>query len=341
MQFPRTDKAPNVKTLLAFFAIYFIWGSTYLAIKYAVETIPPFVMMGTRSLVAGAVLFFWSRWRGETQVRKEHWPSLLVIGALFFLVGHGALAWAQQRVSSGMAALLVASEPLWIALIESSAIRNFKIGANGVIGLVLGFAGMVVLIAPSHSFGAEPVNIMGTAAILLGTISWSSGAVYLRVAKLPKSSILSAGLELIIGGVLLYGAALVSGEFAYMANHAVSMRSVLALAYLIVFGSIIAFTAYVWLLSQTSATRTSTHTYVNPIIAVILGWAFAQEAIAANTMIAAVIIMVSVYLVLKKKSPKAAETASITPVQEPELVQRSRRIYAPELVTVSNQEALK
>lgn len=321
MQFPRTDKALNVKALLAFFAVYFIWGSTYLAIKYAVETIPPFIMMGTRSLVAGTVLFFWSRARGEARIHKEHWPSLFIIGALFFLVGHGALAWAQQRVASGMAALLVASEPLWIALIESSAIRDFRIGAHGVIGLVLGFAGMVVLIAPSHAFGSEPVNIMGTAAILLGTISWSSGAVYLRVAKLPKSSILSAGLELIIGGALLYLAAFASGEFASMANHAVSGRSLLALAYLIVFGSIIAFTAYVWLLGQTSATRVSTHTYVNPIIAVILGWAMAQEALAANTIIAAVIIMVSVYLVLKKKSPTAAETARITPMQEPGLAQ--------------------
>lgn len=338
MDLPRTDKALNAKALLAFFAIYFIWGSTYLAIKYAVETIPPFLMMGTRSLVAGAVLFFWSRWRGEAQIRKEHWPSLFIIAALFFLVGHGALAWAQQRVSSGMAALLVASEPLWIALIESSTIRNFKISSSGVSGLVLGFVGMMVLIAPSHSFGSEPINIMGTAAILLGTISWSSGAVYLRVAKLPKSSILNAGLELIIGGVLLYFAAFASGEFAYMANHSVSMRSLLALAYLIVFGSIIAFTAYVWLLGQTSATRVSTHTYVNPIIAVILGWAIAQEALTANTLIAAVIIMISVYLVLKKRSPKSAETTNALPVKETESVPRARRIHEPRLATISNKE---
>jgi drug/metabolite transporter (DMT)-like permease len=300
----------DAKTLLAFFAIYFIWGSTYLAIKYAVETIPPFLMMGTRSVVAGMILFFWSRLRGDENVRKEHWPSLFIIGALFFLIGHGALAWAQQKVPSGLAALLVASEPLWIALIEFSAIRNFKIGLVGVIGLMSGFLGMVVLIAPSRTFGSGQVDTLGTAAILLGTISWSSGAVYLRVAKLPKSSILTAGLELIIGGLLLYFAAFVSGEVAFMANHSVSLRSLLALGYLILLGSIVAFSAYVWLLGQTSATRVSTHTYVNPIIAVILGWAIAQEALTANTVIATVIIMVSVYLVFKDRSIKRSEKES-------------------------------
>jgi drug/metabolite transporter (DMT)-like permease len=313
-------KTLDSKALLAFFAIYFIWGSTYLAIKYAVETIPPFLMMGTRSIAAGMFLFFWSRWRGEVNVRKEHLPSLIIIGALFFLVGHGALAWAQQKVPSGLAALLVASEPLWIALIESSAIHNFRIGSGGVIGLVLGFIGMVVLIAPSQALGSEQVDIMGTAAILIGTLSWSSGAVYIRVAKLPKSSILTAGLELIIGGMLLYFAAFASGEFTYMANHSVSVRSLLALGYLILFGSIVAFTAYVWLLGQTSATRVSTHTYVNPVIAVILGWAVAQEPLTVNTMIATVIIIVSVYLVLKDRSIKSTEAAKQRAVEAAELV---------------------
>jgi len=304
MKFPGTGRTLDSKVLLAFFAIYFIWGSTYLAIKYAVETIPPFLMMGTRSIVAGTILFLWSRFRGDENVRKEQWPSLFIIGALFFLVGHGALAWAQQKVPSGLAALLVASEPLWIALIESSAIRNFKIGFGGVVGLVLGFVGMLVLIMPSHSLGLEQTDAVGTAAILIGTLSWSSGAVYLRMAKLPKSSTLTAGVELIIGGLLLYIAAFAFGEVNYILNHSVSTRSILALGYLIIFGSIVAFTAYVWLLSKTSATRVATHTYVNPVIAVILGWAAAQEPLSLNTMIATVIIIVSVYLVLKDRAIK-------------------------------------
>lgn len=315
-----TGRALGSKALLAFFAIYFIWGSTYLAIKYAVETIPPFFMMGTRSVVAGTILFFWSRLRGDENVRKEHWPSLLIVGTLFFLVGHGALAWAQQKVPSGLAALLVASEPLWIALIEFSAIRNFRIGTGGVIGLILGFIGILVLIVPGTTLGSGQADNIGTAAILLATISWSSGAVYLRVARLPKSSLLAAGMELIIGGLLLYFAAFASGEGAHFASHSVSLRSLVALAYLILFGSVVAFTAYVWLLSQTSATRVSTHTYVNPMIAVILGWAIAQEALTANTVIAAVIIMVSVYLVLKDRSMKRTEAVKHDALAAPELV---------------------
>lgn len=313
MKLPRTGRTLDAKTLLAFFAIYFIWGSTYLAIKYAVETIPPFLMMGTRSVVAGMVLFFWSRLRGDENVRKEHWPSLVIIGALFFLIGHGGLAWAQQRVPSGLAALLVASEALWIALIECSAFRNFRIGPGRLAGLVLGFAGMVVLIIPNQALGLEQVDAVGTAAILVGTLSWSSGAVYLRMAKLPRSSTLTAGVELIIGGLMLYVAAFAFGEFEHILNHAVSTRSLLALGYLIIFGSIVAFTAYVWLLGKTSATRVATHTYVNPVIAVLLGWAAAHEPLHLNTMIAAVIIIVSVYLVLKERALKPAKAASQNP----------------------------
>jgi drug/metabolite transporter (DMT)-like permease len=320
MKLPGIGRAFDSKALLAFFAIYFIWGSTYLAIKYAVETIPPFLMMGMRSVIAGAILFFWSRLRGDETVRKEHWPSLLIVGVVFFLIGHGALAWAQQKVPSGLAALLVASEPLWIALIEFSAVRSFRIGFGGVIGLILGFIGMLVLIVPGMALGTEQVDIIGAAAILLATISWSSGAVYLRVARLPKSSLLAAGLELIIGGVLLCFASFASGEGARLASHSVSLRSLLALGYLVLFGSVVAFTAYVWLLGQTSATRVSTHTYVNPIIAVILGWAIAQESFTASTLMATAIIPVSVYLVLKDRSMKRTEAIKRETLAAPELV---------------------
>ncbi len=320
MKFTETGRTFDTKTILAFFAIYFIWGSTYLAIKYAVETIPPFLMMGTRSVVAGTILFLWSRFRGDEGVRKEHLPSLVIIGALFFLIGHGALAWAQQKVPSGLAALLVASEPMWIALIEYSAIRNFKVGFGGVMGLALGFVGMVVLIAPGKTLGSDQMDILGAAAILIGTISWSTGAVFLRVAKLPKSSTLTAGLELIIGGALLYIAGLASGEGNHILSNSISVRSILSLGYLILFGSIVAFTAYVWLLGKTSATRVATHTYVNLVIAVLIGWAVAQEPFHANTLIATAIITVSVYLVLKDRSSKPEEAVTKSPMKEPELV---------------------
>jgi drug/metabolite transporter (DMT)-like permease len=320
MKFTGSGRSLDLKTILAFFAIYFIWSSTYLAIKYAVETIPPFLMMGTRSIVAGAILFLWSRFRGDEGVRKEHLPSLLIIGALFFLIGHGALAWAQQKVPSGFAALLVASEPMWIAIIESLAIRNFKIGFAGVAGLALGFVGMIVLIAPGKTLGSDQMDLLGTAAILIGTISWSTGAVYLRVAKLPKSSTLTAAMELIIGSILLYATGFASGEVSQVMSNSISLRSILALGYLILFGSIVAFTAYVWLLGKTSATRVATHTYVNPVIAVIIGWAVAQEPFSANTFIATAIITVSVYLVLKDQSTKPVEVVKKSTIKEPELV---------------------
>jgi drug/metabolite transporter (DMT)-like permease len=298
------------KTVLAFGAIYVIWGSTYLAIRYAVETIPPFLMMGSRSVIAGLILYVWSRSRGNVEIRREHLPALFIIGISFFLVGHGLLAWAQQRVPSGLAAVLVASEPLWIFIVESVFIRDTKVKAKGIAGLVLGFAGIVYLIASTKGIDASGADTIASFAIVLGAFSWSGGAIYSRVAKLPKSPIVAAGAELIIGGVLLLIAGLMFGEASSLQLSAISLRSLLGLGYLIVFGSVITFSAYLWLLSRTSATRISTHTYVNPIIAVFLGWIIAAEPLTMELLIATVLIVVSVYLVLndhlnKKKEEKA------------------------------------
>jgi drug/metabolite transporter (DMT)-like permease len=303
------EKPATTKLILAFAATYFIWGSTYLAIKYAVETIPPFLMMGTRSLVAGSILYAWSRYREDQPVQREHWRSLFIIGVAFFLVGHGLLAWAQKSVPSGLAALIVASEPMWIGLIETLAIRGFKLGMFGAIGLGLGFGGIVWLIAPTKGLGAHRVDLMGSAAILLATLSWSGGAVYQRVARLPRSPILTAGLELVIGGAFLVSSGLFLGEFETVRAHAVSLRSLLSLAYLIVGGSLVAFTAYVWLLTVTTATRVATHTYVNPVIAIVLGWAVASEPISFTTIFASIVIIASVYLVLNDRTAKQANVS--------------------------------
>lgn len=216
----------SVKTVLAFGAIYIIWGSTYLAIRYAVETIPPFLMMGTRSVIAG---------------------------------------------------------------------------------FVLGFAGIVYLIASTQGIDASGADTIASFAIVLGAFSWSGGAIYSRVAKLPKSSIVAAGMELIIGGVLLLIAGLILGEASALQAGAVSLRSLLGLGYLIVFGSVITFSAYLWLLGRTSATRISTHTYVNPIIAVFLGWIIAAEPLTTELLIATILIVVSVYLVLNDQLNKKKE----------------------------------
>lgn len=290
----------TTKLFLAFFAIYFVWGSTYLAIRYAVETIPPLLMMGTRSLIAGLVIVAWSWMRGDEKPKVEHIPALLVIGALFFLVGHGLLAWAEQTVPSGLAALLVASEPAWITLIESLVITSYTLGARGITGLILGFAGIALLVVPTGDFGPGNTNVIGAIAVVVGALSWSGGAVYSRVAKLPSSPMMTAGLEITFGGILLLLAGILFGEFWQL--QAVSLRSLLALSYLIVFGSVITFTAYVWLLSQISATRVSTHTYANPIIAVLLGWIVADEPVTLLTLIAAVVIILSIYLVFSDRT---------------------------------------
>lgn len=290
------ERPSKARVIAAYAAVYVIWGSTYLAIRYAIETIPPFLMMGVRSILAGSVLFFWSRKSG-TRVSREEWLPLVIVAILFFVLGHGLLAWAQKSVASGIAAVLIASDPLWIALIESLVIKEFRLNVRQIIGLVIGFAGIVLLFVPAQTIRIET---MGAAMILLSAISWSVGAVYSRIAKLPKAAALAAGIELILGGFFLVLIAFPLGEFQNFQLSAVSLRSFLALIYLVVFGSIVTFTAYVWLLGVTSATRVATHTYVNPVIAVFLGWALAGEQFTAMMMIASAVIVLSVYLVLQK-----------------------------------------
>jgi drug/metabolite transporter (DMT)-like permease len=288
----------KLKTLLAFGAIYIIWGSTYLAIRYAVETIPPFLMMGTRSLTAGIILFIWSRFKGNGKLRRENLPPLFIIGALFFLVGHGLLAWAQQQVPSGLAAVLVASEPFWVVAIESFFIHDTRVRVLGIAGLIIGFGGIVYLIASTKGISTSGGNLIGSFAIVGGAFSWGIGAVYARVAKLPKSPMLSAGMELITGGSLLLITSFILGELNQFHIAELPLRSILSLGYLIIFGSVITFSAYIWLLGHTSVTRISTHTYVNPVIAVFLGWLIADEQITFAIIISTIIIIISVYLVL-------------------------------------------
>lgn len=291
-------KSQGLKSLLAFGAIYIIWGSTYLAIRYAVETIPPFMMIGIRSLLAGLILYFISRIKSKEKVKREHILPLFTIGAMFFLIGHGLLAWAQQFVPSGMAAVLIASEPLCVIVIEWFFLKDTRVKFRGILGLFLGFGGIVYLIAATTGISTAGNDFLGSALIVVGAASWGGGAVYSRVANIPKSPMLSAGLKLIFGGVLLLVASFIMGEPAQFQISQVSLKSLFGLLYLVSFGSVIAFSAYVWLLGRTSVTRISTHTYVNPVVAVFLGWLIASEQMTTALLVATVIIIVSVYLVL-------------------------------------------
>lgn len=290
----------NLKLFAAFFAIYFIWGTTYLAIKYAVETIPPLMMMGMRSLAAGFALYAFGRFRGDANPSRKELPSLLIIGALFFLIGHGVLAWAQQTVPSGVTALLVASEPVFIALFEPLFTKESTARKRTLLGMLVGICGIAILVVPA-GLDFKNTNLLGSFGILLAAASWSGGAIYSRVAQLPRSPFVSAGVQLLFGGALLMLMSYISGEWKAVHLSEVAARSWLGLSYLIIFGSIIAFSAYTWLLTVTTATRISTHTFINPVVAIFVGWLFAGEALTKGMLIAAVLIGTSVYLVLFRK----------------------------------------
>lgn len=287
-------------------AVYFVWGTTYLAIKYAIETLPPFLMMGMRSLFAGTVLYTWGRLRGDANVRRTELPSLILIGFLFFLIGHGVLAWAQKTVPSGVAALLVASEPIIIALFEPLFTREGRVGKRTVLGMLIGITGIVILLLP-RGLDFKNANLLGSFGILVCTFSWAGGAIYSRVTKLPRSFLITGGLQLLFGGLFLISASFMLGEWSAFTFSQVSARSWSGLAYLILFGSIITFSAYTWLLTITSATRISTHTFINPVVAVIIGWAFGGEALTVEMLIATVLIVISVYLVLFRKAASARD----------------------------------
>jgi drug/metabolite transporter (DMT)-like permease len=293
----RHDARHAVKLMAAFAAIYLIWGSTYLGIRFAIETIPPLLMMGARNFLAGALLYAWMRLRGAPAPDRSHWAAALATGAMLFLVDHGLLAWAEQRVASGLAALLSATLPFSMVLIARAMGREKKLAGRALAGLLAGLAGVALLVGPDALFHGGRTDIVGCGAILIGTIFWSAGSIYGRVARLPSSPALSAGMQMMAGGGALLCAGLLFGEAGRFQATAVTAKSLLAFGYLIFFGSIVAFTAYTWLLGVSSAARVSTYAYVNPVVALLLGWALAGESVGVRTWVATAIILAGVALV--------------------------------------------
>jgi drug/metabolite transporter (DMT)-like permease len=290
--------------LLASFAIiYVVWGSTYLAIRYAVETIPPLVTAGVRHLTAGSVLFAWAWMRGFRPTKKE-WFGSAILGFLFFFIGHGSLHWAEQVVPSGPAALLVATEPLWLTVLALLLSKKQNLTLPSVTGLVIGFVG-VLLLTTDRQLSGQSGSLLGIVAIIIGTIVWAMGMFYSQSStSLPSNSVARAGMSLLIGSWFLLITAGVTGEFRGFHWANVSSKSLFGLLYLIVFGSIIAFTTYTWLLDHCSATLVSTHTYANPIVAVLLGWALAGETVNARVLLAGLITLVAVFLISRGTSSK-------------------------------------
>ena len=290
----------RVRLLTAFAAVYLIWGSTYLAIRFAIETIPPFLMAGFRFLIAGAVMYWLVRLRGASRPTGRQWLWATVVGALLLLGGNGGVVWAEQTVPSGLAALLVATEPLWVVLIDWVRPGGVRPLRGEVVGLLLGFAGVAVLVIPVDLLGAGlEVDLVGAAALVFAALAWAAGSVVSRQAPAHESSFVATAMKMLTGGVLLVVAGTITGEWARLEVAAITPRSWFALAYLVVFGALIGFTAYVWLLKNTTLARASTYAYVNPIVAVMLGWMLAAEPLNSRVMVAAGIIVSGVVIVVR------------------------------------------
>lgn len=298
------------RVALAFAAVYVLWGSTYLAIRFGVETIPPFLMAGTRHLTAGLLLYVWMRSRGTPRPSAKHWGSAAIIGGLMLLGGNGLVTWAEQRVPSGLAALIVASVPIWMAVFDGLE-KRARPGAAVIAGLLLGLSGIALLVAPGRFAGNGHVDPLGALALLTASLCWSFGSLYSRRATLPASTFTATGMEMIAGGAWLWIAGLLFGEGSRLHLSAISTRSAVSLGYLVVFGSLIGFTAYVWLLKVTTPARVSTYAYVNPIVAVVLGTLFAGEVITARIAIAALVIVGAVALIITSRARPAGSAAPV------------------------------
>jgi drug/metabolite transporter (DMT)-like permease len=305
------------RVALAFAAVYVLWGSTYLAIRFGIETIPPFLMAGTRHLIAGLLLYVWMRARGTPRPSATHWRSAAIIGGLMLLGGNGLVTWAEQRVPSGLAALIVASVPIWMAVLEGLE-KRARPGAAVIAGLLLGLAGIALLVAPGRFAGNGHVDPLGALALLTAALCWSFGSLYSRRVPLPASTFTATAMEMIAGGTWLWIAGLLFGEGSRLNLSGISTRSAVSLVYLIFFGSLIGFTAYVWLLKATTAARVSTYAYVNPIVAVILGALFAGEVITARVAIAALVIVGSVALIITSRARPGRSAAPGKPGWEGE-----------------------
>jgi drug/metabolite transporter (DMT)-like permease len=322
----------RLRIAAAFAAIYVIWGSTYLAIHFAIQTLPPFWMAATRFLLAGMLLYGWARLRGGERPTLLHWRSAAIVGGLLLMGGNGGVVWAQQHVPTGLTALLVASVPVWMVLLDGIG-RGWRRPATQVLlGIGLGLAGVALLVGPGRFAGASAVDPLGALVLVLASLCWATGSLYSRRARLPASPLLGTAMEMLAGGALLLLAGLLTGEAAKLDLGAASPKSLLAVGYLVVFGSLVGFTAYIWLLRVTRPALVATYAYVNPVVAVFLGWAFAGEPLSARTLLAAAIIIGGVVLITTHRAPRGrvSEQPVDLPLDVPECAAPLAAIAEPD-----------
>jgi drug/metabolite transporter (DMT)-like permease len=303
-----THHRPTWKTLLAFAIIYFVWGSTYLAVRVGVREVPPLILAAMRFSVAGLVLFGWVLARGERAPSLREWRSASLLGLVIFLFDYGLLFWAEQRVPSGIAAVMLATIPVFMALSEIIFLRTQRLTVRLALALLIGLGGVGVLMSRALNLGGAPIDKWGAIALIFASISWSVASVLARKLPLPSSKVMSSGAQMLAGGILLTIAAGAFGEFRNFHPSAVSREVWFALLYLIVAGSIIGFTAYVWLIHHESPTKVGTYAYVNPIVAVLVGYFLGGEALSARTIMGTVFILISVVVITTTPAKKPAET---------------------------------
>jgi drug/metabolite transporter (DMT)-like permease len=301
---------PAWKTLLAFAIIYFVWGTTFLAIRIGVSEVPPLLFAATRFLIAGLVLFGWMLARGEPSPTRRQWLSVLLLALLIFLIDYGLLFWAEQRVPSGVAAVMMATIPVFIALSEILFLRTQRLTLRLALALLIGIGGVAVLMSHSLSLGGAAVDRLGAVALIIGSISWSLATVLARRLPLPPSKVMSSGAQMLAGGIMLALASAALGEFPRFHPAAVSSAAWWSLIYLIIAGSIIGFTAYVWLIHHESPTKVGTYAYVNPVVAVLLGYLLGGEALGLRTILGTMFVLISVVVITTTRAKKpAAELA--------------------------------
>jgi drug/metabolite transporter (DMT)-like permease len=312
----RATHPPAWKTLSAFAIIYVVWGSTFLAIRVGVHEVPPLVLASMRFLVAGLVLYGWMILRGERSPSGREWTSASVLAVLIFVLDYGLLFWAEQRVPSGIAAVMMATIPVFMCLSEIIFLRTQRLTIQLAIGLLIGIGGVAVLMSRSLNLGGAPVDRAGAAALIVAAMSWSVSSSLTRKLPLPSSKVMSSGAQMLAGGVLLAITASALGEFRDFHPRSVSPLAWVALLYLIVAGSIIAFTAYVWLIHHESPTRVGTYAYVNPVVAVLLGYFLGGEALGLRTILGTAFVLISVLVLTVMRAKQRAPAVTVKDTAE-------------------------
>ena len=300
-----TTKPKRWKTLLAFAIIYFVWGSTFFAIRIGVQQLPPLLFAAMRFLTAGVLLYTWMRISGTPSPTGRQWAGACLLGFVIFVLDYGLLFWAERRVASGIAAVMLATIPMFMALAEIIFLRTQKLTLRLALAMLVGLGGVGVLVNPSVGFGQAPVDSLGAAALVVAAICWSIASVLPRKLPLPESKAMSSSAQMLTGGFMLTTAAALFGDFRGFSVRTIQPLVWVALAYLIVAGSIIGFTAYVWLIRHESPTKVGTYAYVNPVVAVLLGYFVGGEALGARTILGTLLVLVSVVVITTTPKQKS------------------------------------